>query len=61
MTLSIEVTPDDVRELNDRIVVARWFQRPDGTEDIWVKGSLYDILDYFIPEGSSIVDFNEKV
>ena len=55
--MTIEITPEDVRELNERIVVARWFKHADGTEDVWVKGSLNDILDYFVPDGSSIVNF----
>lgn len=45
--MAIEITPDDVRALNEKIVVARWFKHTDGTEDVWVKGSLRDILDHF--------------
>lgn len=56
--MSIEVTPDDVRALNERIVIARWFNHADGREDVWVKGSLNEILDYFIPEGSTVVRFD---
>lgn len=53
--MSVEVTPQNVRALNDKIVVARWFKHTDGTEDVWVKGSLKDILDEFVPEGYVIV------
>lgn len=53
-----EITPDDVRALNDKIVVARWFKHADGTEDVWVKGSLNDILDHF-NEDMTITFFTE--
>lgn len=56
--MAIEITPEDIKELNDRIIVARYFTHTDGTEDVWVKGSLNDILDYFVPEGSMIANFS---
>jgi hypothetical protein len=56
--MGVEVTPADVSALNEKVIVCRYFTHPDGTPDYWIKGSLKDILDYFVPEGSSIVDFD---
>lgn len=53
----IEVTHEDILALNERVVVCRPFEHPDGTQDWWIKGSLNDILDYFITEDAAVVTF----
>lgn len=55
--MAIEVTPDDLRALNEKLVVARNITLASGEDDVYVKGLLSEILEVFIPEGYSIVKF----
>lgn len=45
--MAIQVTPEDVVALNEKLVVARHFTHVNGDEDVWIKGSLNDVLAYF--------------
>lgn len=53
--MNVQVTPEDIVELNKQLLVVR--RLPEG--GTWIKGRLEDILDYYIPEGSQVVSFED--
>lgn len=53
--MTVEITDEDVAELEDKLVIIRPFSHVNGVQDYWVKGSLNSILEHFIPEGHSVL------